>query len=163
MTTNHFLEAIAAQPEKELVFEYVPGKTVGANYHITEIKNVSLDTVDCGGRADTWKETVIQLWENPSEARKTHFMKATKALGILRKVNRIRPMEANAEIKIEYGNPSFHTAQLAVEKVFDDGEYLLVQLFSQETSCKASAICGVESSTPKAEEECCVPGNCCSK
>jgi len=88
---------------------------VSANYHITEVKNTSIESVDCGAGTDAWNETIIQLWESPEELGKTEFMSAFKALGILNKVDKMRAMDRHAEVKFEYSNDQFHTAQLFVD------------------------------------------------
>ena len=77
--------------DKSLLFEYTPGLFVGANYHITEVKHISIDSVDCGARTDAWKETIIQLWESPNELDKKEFMSVYKALAILNKVGKMKP------------------------------------------------------------------------
>ena len=72
------------------MFEYAPNLLVGANYHITEVKHITVDSVDCGAQTDSWKETIIQLWESPNELGKTEFMSAYKALAILKKVGKMK-------------------------------------------------------------------------
>lgn len=164
MKTNEFLDLLKSQTSKSLLFEYAPGKLVGANYHITEVKHINIDSVDCGARTDAWKETVIQLWESPSEIGKTEFMGAYKALSILNKVARMKAFELDAEVKFEYGNDQFHTAQLFVNDYEIRGNDLLVKLASEKTNCKASDICGVpEPAVAEAatEEACCTPGGGC--
>ena len=63
MTTQEFFNTLKEHPGKSLLFQYTPGQLVGANYHITEVKHITVDSVDCGAREDSWKETIIQLWE----------------------------------------------------------------------------------------------------
>ena len=71
MNTQNLLQILEENPNKELLFEYKEGQFVGANYHITEVKNTTIKSVDCGGRSDGWNETIIQLWESPKEIGKT--------------------------------------------------------------------------------------------
>ena len=162
MNTNEFLSLLHDNPNKSLVFEYKNGGYVGANYHITEVKNVTIESVDCGAGTDFWKETIIQLWESPNEIGKKDYMSAYKALGILNKVDRMKPMEKEVEVKFEYSNPSFHTAQLFVNdyEIYEDR--LLIKLGVEKTDCKAKETCGVPVETAKTEEACCTPnGGCC--
>ena len=162
MNTNEFLSLLNENPNKSLVFEYKNGGYVGANYHITEVKNVTIESVDCGAGTDFWKETIIQLWESPNEIGKKDYMSAYKALGILNKVDRMKPMEKEVEVKFEYSNPSFHTAQLFVNdyEIYEDR--LLIKLGVEKTDCKAKETCGVPVETAKTEEACCTPnGGCC--
>ena len=67
MKTQEFLNVLKENKSKALLFEYQENKFVDTNYHITEVKNTAIHSVDCGGRADQWNETVIQLWESPKE------------------------------------------------------------------------------------------------
>lgn len=164
MQTQEFLTLLQENPNKSLLFEYEAGKTVGANYHITEVKNITIDSVDCGAGVDFWKETVIQLWESPKEVDKKEYMSAFKALGILNKVDKMKPMERNVEIKFEYSNASFHTAQLFVNDYLIDGENLKLILGVQKTDCKAKETCGVpdEAKASETKEACCAPeSGCC--
>ncbi|MGI9551334.1 MAG: DUF6428 family protein [Aurantibacter sp.] len=162
MQTHEFLSLLTEHPNKNLIFEYKPGQTVGANYHITEVKNITIDSVDCGAGTDFWKETVIQLWESPKEIDKKEYMSTFKALGILKKVDKLKPIEKDVEVKFEYSNTDFHTAQLFVNDYELNGENLTLKLGVEKTDCKAKETCGVPAETATKEEVCCSPsGGCC--
>ncbi|WP_435624394.1 DUF6428 family protein [Flagellimonas sp.] len=165
MNTQEFLNVLQENRHKSLLFEYQPGNLVKANYHITEVKNITVDSVDCGTGTDFWKETVVQLWESPSEIGKTEFMSASKALGILNKVDRIKPMVKDAELKLEYGNDGFHTAQLYVSGYSASDEALKFTLSVHRTDCKAKETCGVPETTEennlKTTLTSCAPGSGC--
>lgn len=161
MKTNEFLSILNEHSNKSLLFEYQPGHLVGANYHITEIKNLTIDSVDCGAGTDFWKETIIQLWESPEEIGKLDFMLSHKALSILNRVDSIKPMEKEVEVKFEYGNANFHTAQLFVNdyEVIEDN--LTFKLGVEKTDCKAKDECGVPVEAGSQEAETCAPGSGC--
>lgn len=162
MKTSEFLSLLKQHQDKSLLFEYSKDKLVGANYHITEVKNITIDSVDCGAGTDFWKETIVQLWESPKELDKTEFMSAYKALAILNKVDRIKPMQKDAEIKIEYSNADFHTAQLFVDDYAMDDTSLVIKLSVEKTDCKAKETCGVVEAEATVEKEpCCTPGSGC--
>ncbi len=161
MHTKEFLSLLKEHQSKNLIFEYREGQTVGANYHITEVKNITIDSVDCGTGTDFWKETIVQLWESPEEKEKASYMSAHKALGILNKVDRIKPLEKEAEIRFEYSNASFHTAQLFVHDYKVDENRLLLKLEVVKTDCKAKETCGIPVEESQ-KEACCVPeSGCC--
>ena len=44
MKVNDFITILEEQKGKELIFAYAENKMVGANYHLTEVKNVQYDT-----------------------------------------------------------------------------------------------------------------------
>lgn len=161
MKTNEFLSLLKEHPNKSLLFEYKNGHFVGANYHITEIKNITIDSVDCGANTDFWKETIIQLWESPKEKDKLEYMSANKALGILSKVDSIKPMDKGVEVKFEYSNSDFHTAQLFVNDFEITGNQLVMKLGVEQTDCKAKDECGVPIEVGAVEESCCTPGSGC--
>ncbi|MEC7262393.1 MAG: DUF6428 family protein [Bacteroidota bacterium] len=161
MKTSEFLSLLKQHQNKSLLFEYAPDKFVGANYHITEVKNITIDSVDCGAGTDFWKETIIQLWESPKEKDKKEFMSAYKALGILNKVDKIKPMDKDTEIKFEYSNEHFHTAQLFVNDHHLDETSLILKLSVEKTDCKAKETCGVPVEAEAEKEACCTSGSGC--
>ena len=161
MKTNDFLNLLKTNQDKSLLFEYAPNMLVGVNYHITEVKNITIDAVDCGAGIDSWKETIIQLWESPSELGKTEYMSAYKALAILKKVEKIKPMILNSVVKFEYSNQQFHTAQLIVKEVIIKEKQLLVKLSVLPTDCKAKDLCGLPELIEN-DTNCCSPeSGCC--
>ncbi|MGB5692685.1 MAG: DUF6428 family protein [Flavobacteriaceae bacterium] len=158
MSTQELLSILQDHSDKSLLFEYEENAFVEANYHITEVKNITVDSVDCGSGTGYWKETVIQLWESPKEKGKKDFMSAYKALAILNKVHRIKPMDLEAEVKFEYSNSSFHTAQLFVADHTYTDQRLVLKLAINKTDCKAKEAC----ETPKTETVRCAPeSGCC--
>ena len=160
MKTQEFLDLLEKNQEKSLLFQYAPNLFVGANYHLTEVKNISVESVDCGAASDSWKETVVQLWESPEDIGKTEFMNINKALAILKKVDVIRKMDRTAEIKFEYGNALFHATQLFVSGYQIKDNNLIMNLSIYNTDCKAKDACGI---SEKIEEEtsCCSPSSGC--
>ena len=166
MKTQEFLKLLEENKDTSLLFEYAPNKLVGANYHITEVKHLKIDSVDCGAGTDAWNETIIQLWESPLELGKSEFMSSYKALGLLNKVGRMKPFDMDAEVKFEYSNDKFHTAQLFVnDYVISDGKLQLI-LGVEKTDCKAKDICGVPEVAKAikqvaASTSCCTPDSGC--
>jgi regulation of enolase protein 1 (concanavalin A-like superfamily) len=162
MNTQTFLDTLNAHKEKQLLFEYAPNQLVAANYHITEVKHITIDSVDCGAQTDSWRETIIQLWESPKEIGKRDFMKVKKALEIINKVGEIKSYIMDSEIKIEYSNAAFHTAQQYIQEVTLNGNDLILKLSTEKTQCKANELCGI----PEKEEinivsSCCEPSSGC--
>ena len=161
MKTKDFFSLLETHKDKSLLFEYSKNALVGANYHITEIKHIKIDSVDCGSGTDSWNETIVQLWESPSEKDKLEYMSTYKALGILKKVGKMKPYDLDAEIKFEYSNDNFHTAQLFVEDYQLTGSKLTISLAVQKTNCKAKETCGVPEPALAEAEACCTPGSGC--
>lgn len=160
MKTLELFSILETNKNKALLFEYAEGVFVNANYHITEVKHVTIDAVDCGAQTDAWKETIIQLWESPNEIGKTEYMSVLKALGILNKVGQIKPYILDAEVKFEYSNSMFHTAQLFVNDFEIRGNNLVFKLAIEKTDCKAKELCGVVEEV-QANTSSCAPGSGC--
>ncbi|MDC7994794.1 DUF6428 family protein [Altibacter sp. HG106] len=161
MKTNDFMTLLAEHPNHALRFQYQPGHWVGANYHLTEVKHLQIDSVDCGAGTDSWNETVLQLWESPSEEEKTEFMSTAKFYSILARVHQMRPIDGSSEVKIEYGNDQFHTAQLFIHSVETGTQHMDVILGVQPVACKAEEACGIPASAAPATENACAPGSGC--
>lgn len=163
MKIQTFLNTLKRNLNKELLFEYAPDTFVNANYHITEIKNTTIESVDCGGKTNLWKETIVQLWESPLEVGKRTFMTASKAIEIFERVNTIKPLQLNTEIKIEYGNKLFHTANLLIHTMVENDKSIIVKLHEDSTQCKASIACCTAEKEVIESEACCSPSksNCC--
>lgn len=136
MKTSEFISALEQHPELPLFFEYKSGAYTRNDYHITEIKNVKFDTVDCGGILNKWQEVHVQLWENKTPEPE-HNITTNKALKIFNVVEKVRPVFKNVEIKIEYGNEHFHTAVLPVQDITVETERMIVRLTEEQTTCKA--------------------------
>lgn len=139
MKTKEFLDVLKANTDKELVFEYQKDKFVDMNYHLTEIKNVNFETVDCGGKANNWKETQIQLWESQAQSRE--YLNTDKAISIFERVNSINPLWLETELKVEFGNTDFHTSVMKISGFQSQNKRLTMQLFEEKTLCKAGADC----------------------
>ena len=159
MNTQEFFSILEQNKNKSLLFEYLPNKLVEANYHITEVKHLVVDSVDCGAQKDSWNETIIQLWESPTEKDKSEYMSVYKALAILNKVGEMKAYDLNSEVKFEYSNETFHMAQLFVNDFEIHENSLIIKLAIQKTDCKAKELCGVPETNNVVEEQ---AGSCCS-
>lgn len=164
MKTQELFNVLESNKEKSLLFEYQPNEFVKANYHITEVKHTTIDSVDCGAQTDAWNETVIQLWESPAEIGKRDFMTVYKGLAILKKVEQMKPFDLSSEVKFEYSNKTFHTAQLFVNHYEIRDNNLIIKLAIEKTDCKAKSTCGVVEQVKEtigAADSCCDPASGC--
>ncbi|MGI9531916.1 DUF6428 family protein [Lutimonas sp.] len=159
MKVNEFMKVLEQNKNKELVFSYAQDKLVGANYHLTEVKNVQFDTTDCGGKTNFWEETHFQLWESPSELGKRTYMTTDKILSIIKRVDGIKPVKVDTELKMEYGNDSFATSVMPVEHITLQESRVLVSLFAEATRCKANDACGIPEGAGAAQKE---EATCCA-
>jgi len=163
MKVNKFIGLLEANRGKQLRFQYLENEYVQPNYHLTEVKNVAYDTTDCGGKTNFWKETHMQLWENPAEEGKSDFMTTDKILAILERVDGIKPLWKETELKFEYGNSNFNTGVMPVQASKSSEIYLELLLFEEKARCKANDLCLTGKETEPLEEPCCSPSSssCC--
>lgn len=135
MKTSKFFELLEQNQDKELLFEYKQNEFVPKAYHITEVKNLHFDSVDCGGNQHAESQTIVQLWVSPLE-RKSKYMESGKALKIMEKVDNIKPIKLDTEVYFEYGNKELPTSNYAVRKVAVKKDQIILKLFVPATSCK---------------------------
>lgn len=165
-----FKETLLLHPDLDLQFQYADMQWVDAAYHITEIKQAPITSVDCGGVMNKWTEVIVQLYE-PENTRQLRSMKVKKAMGIIELVEKALPLSEDAIVKIEFGNAGFDTRQLLPSGLFVDGDNLVVDLRTDTVQCKAigrGGSCGTNEK-PKAElknlavttDTCCTPGGGC--
>lgn len=150
-----FKATLEQNPDLTLQFQYAEGKWVDASYHITEIKQAPIVSVDCGGKMNTWTEIIVQLWE-PSVQDSERAMQVSKALSIVKLVEKSLPLNPLGTVKIEFGNSAFDTRQMYPGEFIIEGDNLIVNLIADVTQCKAigrGGSCG----TTETGEECCAP------
>lgn len=131
-----FKAGLLAHPELKLQFQYAEDEWVKPSYHITEIKQAPITSVDCGGTMNKWTEIILQLWE-PETQDHGEAMKASKALSIIKLVEKSIQLDPDAEVKIEFGNSKFDTRQLYPAEIISVGENLIVDLKPDTVKCKA--------------------------
>ena len=135
MTTQAFLDLLANNPQKELVFEFEANQFIPV-YHITEVKNVYFESIDCGGNAHEEYQTITQLWISPKDFLEKKCMTAEKALKIYNIVDGVKPMKRDTTIFFEYGYQDLRTSVYSVEAIQETANQLIIQLFVPKTACK---------------------------
>lgn len=137
MKTEEFTELLKNHSMAGLQFEVESGKYIPPTFHITEIKNTTVNSVDCGGNPATYNQTIVQLLANPNEKMRKPWT-AQKALSIFNKVHTKSPINSDAEIYFEYGDVSIRTSHFSVSQVDAHDGTINVQLYVKPTVCKPS-------------------------
>ena len=159
MQVREFLQKIETEANQPLLFEFAAGQVVQGGYHVTEIKNASYDTIDCGNSLHTWKEVVIQLWV-PEEAKVSDpWMPTSKFAKIWDIVDSRLSLYQDAEIRIEYGDATHLTSNYHVDNIVATEDGLVVQMAPPRTMCKPREILIApnEMSETAVAESCCAP------
>jgi hypothetical protein len=157
MNWQAFKNELLLHTDKHLQFKYAADKLVDASYHITEIKQAPITSVDCGGKISAWTEVVVQLWE-PVSHTDGRAMKVSKALSIIKVVERAMSINPLATVKIEFGNSEFDTRQMYPNELIPEGDTLTIDLRPDVTQCKAierGGSCG----TSAGGDVCCTPAD----
>ena len=161
MNTQTFLATLRKTPDKSLIFDYGQGQ-VQPGYHVTEIMNVTFETVDCGGQTNFWRETVVQL-QAPGKYDKPEFMSTDKFLAIYDKVSTAIDIHEEAEARIEYGDADMPAVHYHVGGVSEAAGTLVVNLAPPGVTCKARDRLATSSPIAKSvlsvAEGCCTPNS----
>ena len=169
ITWGTFKQKLLQNPALDLQFQYATDKWVAPSYHITEIKQAPITSVDCGGVKNEWTEVIVQLME-PTSQQQLRAMKVLKALSIIDIVEKVLPLDVNGEVRIEFGNSEFDARQLSPTEFVIDGENLIIDLRPVSVQCKANdrgGSCGtpvkqkVELKNLAVNNSCCTPGGGC--
>ncbi len=140
MQVQQFLDLIEANNELPLLFDYGNGKIVQGGYHVTEIKNATFDTIDCGNSLHRWKEVIVQVWVPEEASSDDPFMPASKFLKIWDVVDGRLNLYRDAEIRIEFGDASNLTSNYHVDGLVSTEDGLVVQMAPPRTMCKPREI-----------------------
>lgn len=135
MKTNEFISELRAAPRSQLRFVNAAGQTIHTGYHLTEVKAVVFNTVDCGGQLNQWQETVVQLWVPPHPD--GEYMTAEKFLKIFDRVNGMIPLNVNTEMRVEYGDENFFPSTYHVQSIDRTQGNTRVLLEPSVAACKA--------------------------
>jgi len=151
MNWQNFKETLLNNPNLHLQFQYANSKLIDPSFHITEIKQAPITSVDCGGVMNKWTEIIIQLYE-PDGEQHERSMQVSKALSIINLVEKSLPLDPDAEVKIEFGNAGFDTRQMLPADIIIQGDTLLVDLRPDAVQCKATGRGGSCGPVSKAEK-----------
>lgn len=166
MNWTDFKTQLAQHPELHLQFEFAENQRVHPSFHITEIKQANITSVDCGGKMNAWTEVIVQLWE-PKSNETERSMNVSKAISIIELVEKMLPLNPNSPVKIEFGNDRFDTRQMHPQAFEIDNDEIIVKLTADTTQCKAierGQTCGTPKEKVKLSElesSCCAPNSGC--
>src|ERR1700733_7466259 len=102
MNLAELKEILAAHADKEMRFVLPGGKSIPAQYHITEVGHVKKDFIDCGGTIRSASACVLQAWVAKND--EDHRLVAGKLGAILDLAGKILP-EAELPVELEYEAP----------------------------------------------------------
>lgn len=160
-STATLMDALRTSAQRPLEFHLDGRLLIGPGYHVTEVKAVSIEAMDCGGQAASWRETVIQLMDGSAEDAASGFMTNRKFLAIYDRVTGRIPVRAEAEARFEYGSAQSAALQYHVTRLEVQPERLIIHLRQPGVQCKAGDACGLPAEPTMAAEGCAPNSGCC--
>ena len=121
-----------------LKFQLPNGQFVPANFHITEVGNVTRNYMDCGGLLREENKLNLQLWVASDT---DHRLKPNSVLNILQLAEK-QLGYSNLELEVEYQRSTVGRYKLA----FDGAVF---QLINTQTACLAPDQCGISQEKPR--------------
>lgn len=139
MKTSTFITTLRQHSSLPLVFR-AQGETISPGYHLTEVKRVSYETMDCGSMAHEWAETQIEVWVPPLPgiASSRGHMSADKFLRIIDRVEAKLPLQGEALARIHAAFDGQPAALYDIDSVTARDGTLFVELSPDRTRCKAA-------------------------
>lgn len=139
MKTSSFLTALRSHAALPLAFR-ADGETVSPGYHLTEVKRVAYETVDCGGVSHDWTETQFEVWvpENTANDSGRGHMPAEKFIRIIDRVETGLPLRGDSTARIHASFAGQPAALYDIASVEPRDGRLWVELVPDRTRCKAA-------------------------
>lgn len=125
---------LAPHAGKRLVFAY-DGRETQTGYHVTEVKDARFSSIDCGAVPETWRETIVQLWDIALEPG-YQPMSVGKFLAIMRKVAEHVDFADDARLTFEVSDGSRPMQIFAPAEMTLDGDTVRIALRPRPASCK---------------------------
>lgn len=156
---------LEAAPAKPMRFTVNGQQLVPNDFHVTEVKKVSIESLDCGGGASAWHELVIQLW-SPREDNTAAPMTAEKFSGILAKAAAL-PLLDGEFVRFEYAPVGQPAVQYALGGLSSAGEALNIELVAPQVACKPQQRRELSELSVTGASTCCAPSlatatGCCA-
>lgn len=134
MKYNSFIEQLKSSDSTPLKFRHQNQILIAEGYHITEVKDQRIHSMDCGGFEHRENQVVVQIY-NP-DIKEEGFMSTKKALGILTKVTKSLSIPEDAIVLFEYGandgvKIQYHPTMIQLK---DKG--LVIDLNFEPVACK---------------------------
>lgn len=159
MKAKKFIQTIEKNSDLPVLFQYGDQKVVAHGYHVTEIKNASYETIDCGNSLHTWNEVIVQIWVPDETTEADGRMSATKFSKIWNAVDSRLKLHENAQIRIEYGDHTTLTSNYEVGQIDVTDEGVVVNMTPPITQCKPRSLLAPLNGITNLAPACCPPSN----
>lgn len=139
MKTSTLLATLRAHSALPLVFR-AGSAAISSHYHLTEVKRVAYETMDCGAQTHRWSETQFELWVPPlvGALPGRDHMPAAKFLAILDRVEKELPLDSDATTRVFVALGDAPAALYDIASIEAHDGRLHVELTADRTRCKAA-------------------------
>ncbi len=161
MSKLPFVAQLETSSTKPLKFIAEGRQLVPNDFHVTEIKRVSVESLDCGGGSRAWQELVIQLW-SPRGDDTPQAMTAGKFAKILAKADAL-PLLDGEHVRFEYAPLGQPAVQYTLSGLSATGETLEVELTPPHVACKPIERRQMSELSVIGESSCCAPSTSATK
>lgn len=127
-------ETLHNHATKPLRFVVAGEQRIPNDFHVTEIKKVSVDALDCGGNHAQWQELVVQLW-SPEGKNDVIAMTAGKFVAILEKMAAVELLDSPT-VRFEYGDATSPAVQYNLGTLHGSDTALEISLEPPYVACK---------------------------
>ncbi len=135
-TLNEILSELEmANPDGATVFGTSAGE-IGGGYHVTELKLVSIQGIDCGGRMANWTETHLQLLDGKSG----RHMRVQKFASIAHHSAKKLPGLADAPIYVEYAPGNDGLRRYLIASIMAEPERVVISLQEDGAICNPAEV-----------------------
>jgi len=129
-TFKRMRSELADHPDAALVFE-AGDDFLQPGYHVTEIKQAAVSSLDCGKGTDQWNEVIIQLLDGRSGPG-NHYMLTSKFLSILESLN---PAD-ESDLYFEFPESNGVIRKLSIHSIDSSAGQTRVALAGEKAVCK---------------------------
>lgn len=139
MKTSSFVSTLREHATLPLVFR-AGRAAISSHYHLTEVKRVAYETMDCGAQTHRWSETQFELWVPPlvGALPGRDHMPAGKFLSILDRVEKELPLDRDTPARVFVALGEAPAALYDVAGMEAAEGRLHVELTPDRTRCKAA-------------------------
>jgi hypothetical protein len=150
MHITELKKLLAENTGKNMRFVLPTGKSIPANFHITEAGHVKKDFIDCGGTVRSTSACVLQAWVASND--EDHRLEAGKLGSILKMADTLLS-SPDLPVEVEYEAPVISQFTITSSEIAP-GE-IVFHLANKHTDCLAKESCGLESGSCCSEEDDC--------
>ncbi len=136
-TFTEFIKLLESNQGKDVVFLDALGQVIPRVYHLTEIKNCQIESVDCGGMANRWTEVLLQLWVPRDKNPENHPLTTEKVLKIIYQVQKLQSVDGDGDLFFEYNAPCDPIAKYQGIVGMIDETRIEIKLGKEQACCKA--------------------------